>query len=138
MWTHSVKWLCVPSLCQSCREEERVWGHVPWGCLLSQSSAQVLHLQGCRRSRVRQPGQHPAAKILPILPAFPVQGSVAVGREDGWTCRKALASPATSDRAIERAERLRIVPLPRGLPPLHLFTTHPVFFSVCFTHHRLH
>lgn len=102
--------------------------------------AWLPHQNSCRWSQ-DSTGSPPAAiswKTLLFLSAFPctMQDSMTLGREEegGPLSPKALASPATSDRATE----LCIVPLSRGLPPLRLFTTHPVFLSVCFTHHRLH
>lgn len=85
-----------------------------------------------KAAAVGQPGQHPAAKCLPFLPLFPgVRGSVARG-QGGWRCRQALASPGTSDRAIER-RRARIVPCPRAASSPFVYHTSCLLFCLLHT-----
>lgn len=85
-------------------EEEKLWIHASWGCLLSQSIAQVLPQKGCRRN------SSPDSIQLQKSSHFPQPSPARLGDSGGtegtgWTCRKAPASPATSDRAIERGRR---------------------------------
>ena len=142
-----VKWPGVTSICPAFLGGGDSPGTRPAQPTGLSSSAQILHQKGYKKSRlgtVRDDcWQQPAAKTLPC--SQPSHASLSsrggTGERRGKCpslCRKPWRLWPLQTEPLSGAERLRIVPFSRGLPPLHLFTTHPVFLSVCFTHHRLH
>lgn len=92
-----------------------------------------------KKADVGWPPAATSCKTPPVSPSLPGRGGTG---ERAGTCPSLPRNPwrlwPLQTEPLSEAEGLRVVPLSRGLPPLHLFTTHPVFLSVCFTHHRLH
>lgn len=125
-WMSSV-WVSI----QPCWEQEMLWG----ARLGPVPEQQLLRL--CTKTTARSSGGTARTAPSRQIPALSggVRGSEAGDRGDG------RADNPRRLRALQTeplsGESRALCPAP-GLPPLHLFTTHPVFFSVCFTHHRLH
>lgn len=104
--------------------------------LLSRSSAQLLHQKPCKERRRGSPGGTQLQNSSHFSRLSPCEARWQRG-ERGWTCREALASPATSDGGIERRRGRALCPSQRGcllsicLPHIlssFLFASHIIAF----------